>query len=736
MKALLLAAMLLLSPGAQDVFTQSQQGPPPAQSQQGPPPAQGQQTPTPTPNQPGPTLVVEEVVFEGNQVFSSEELKRQLRLVSEGGWLRMFGKRNVYTREAFQEDAVNLLKYVTDRGYLRASIGEPKIRFVNIADAARTTGDVPIRLIIPITEGPLHKLGKLEVQDGAVLTPEQARGQFPIKAGEVINAGLMDEALNRLRKYYGRLGYLQFAPTINFKFSPAVNNESVADITIKLNEGTRFRLGRLEFSGNLWTLDLPLRRMIPLNEGDIFDYGLLEVGVDRLNRTGLFDPIKLTDVVFTYDQARGIADVEIRLTERDVQRVDLSGGAGVTVGYSVGLDYTNFNLTGRLDSFVAQTRLGNLERFISGRYGATLLTPRPVTLSFSGSFQQFIFVDAQTGGDNQRPLYVQTSGGAVAGATIPLAKGRNSLASATRASLFYSLNFNTIEDLVAERASNISDIQQSNIRLASLTPALTRDTLERSFDPLRGQLLTAGVEVVGRALGANLNTVRPWIDFRQFIPLNQGLFRDERNVFGYRLRAAYISAYGQPFDATTLSVINGVPIFSRFFVGGEAEVRGYPINSIAPVARVDRSLVIGDNPPILLRSDVQPIGGDTQLIANAEYRLPIRSRLSAAAFFDIGSSFNAQRLNVQQFISPVQLTPPTPNSFLLTTVSPLGEVANQIPNYRVSLGVELRVLVPVANLPLRLIFAYNPNAQTNPPPLTLLAPEKKFVFVIGFGRTL
>jgi len=726
MKALLLAAMLLLSPSAQDVFTQSQQGPPPAQ---------GQQTPPPAPNQSGPTLVVEEVVFEGNQVFSSAELKRQLRLVSEGGWLRMFGKRNEYTRERFQEDAVNLLKYVTDRGYLRASIGEPKIRFVNIADAARTTGDVPIRLIIPITEGPLHKLGKLEIQDATVLTADQARAQFPIKTGDVINAGLMDEALNRLRKYYGRLGYLQFAPTINFKFSPTVNNETVTDITIKLNEGMRFRLGRLEFSGNFWTLDLPLRRMIPLNEGDIFDYGLLEVGVDRLNRTGLFDPIKLTDVVFTYDQARGIADVEIRLTERDVQRVDFSGGAGATVGYSVGLDYTNFNLTGRLDSFAAQTRLGNLERFISARYGVTLLTPRPVTLSFSGSFQQFIFVDAQTSEDN-RPLYVQTSGGLIAGATIPLAKGRNSLASATRASLFYSLNFNSLEDLAALRAANLSEVQQENIRLASLTPALTRDTLERAFDPLRGQLLTAGVEVVGRAIGANLNTVRPWIDFRQFIPLNRGLYRDERNVFGYRLRAAHISAYGRRFDATTLSVINGVPIFSRFFVGGEAEVRGYPINSIAPLARVERSLVIGDNPPILLRSDVQPIGGDTQLIANAEYRVAIRSRLSAAAFFDIGSSFNAQRLQEQQFISPAQLNPPTPNSFLVTTVSPLGDVADQIPNYRVSLGVELRVLVPVANLPLRLIFAYNPNAQTNPPPLTLLAREKKFVFVIGFGRTL
>ena len=109
------------------------------------------------------------------------------------------------------------MKYMTDRGYLSASVGEPKVRFVNIADAARTTGDVPIRLIIPIIEGPLHKLGKLIVRDGAVMTPEQARAQFPIKEGEVINAGLMEAALTRLRNLYGRLGYLQFAPLIEFK---------------------------------------------------------------------------------------------------------------------------------------------------------------------------------------------------------------------------------------------------------------------------------------------------------------------------------------------------------------------------------------------------------------------------------------------------------------------------------------------------------------------------------------
>jgi outer membrane protein insertion porin family len=724
MKALLLAATMLLSLAGQRASLQGKQPSPPAPNKED------------KQDKKGPTLEVEEVVFEGNKVFTSEELKRQLHLVGEDVWLRRFGRRNVYTRERFGEDAARLLRYMTGRGYLRALIGEPKIRFINTEDAARTSGDVPIRLIIPITEGYLHKLGSLTVRDGAVLTPEQARAQFNIKKGDVIDAGLMDDVLNRLRIYYGRLGYLQFAPTINFKFAPAVNGESVTDITITLNEGKRFTLGRLEFRGNRRTLDLPLRRMIPLDEGDFFDYALLEEGIKRLNRTNLFDPITPADAVITYDQARSSADVELRLTERDVQRIDMSGGAGTFGSFSIGLDYSNMNLTGRLDNFAGQLRLGNLEQVVSGRYGITLMTARPVTLSYSGSFQRFVFVDAQTQGDNRRPLYIQTSGGLGAGATIPLARGSNTLGAATHGSLFYSLNFNSLEDLVAQRASTVSDVRQSSIRLASLTPALTHDTLDRDFDPLRGMRMTIGAEVADRAFGGNINTVRPWVDFRQFIPLNQGILRGERNVFGYRLRAAHIASYGSPFEATTLSVINGVPIFNRYFVGGMADVRGYPINSIAPLARVDRLLAIGNNPPLLINSNVQPVGGDTRLVANAEYRAPVLSRLSMAAFFDIGSSFNARRLKEEQFINPVQLTPPVAAASLITVVRPLGDVADQIPNYRISLGGELRFMVPVVNLPLRLIFAYNPNAQVNPPPATLLAPEKRFVFLFGVGRTL
>src|SRR5882672_400694 len=157
MKAILLAATILLSLAGQNPFQDKQaqdkqavsddQGARDRQTttltQQPAPPIQGKQPTTPAQDAQGPNLVIEEVIFEGNNVFSSAELRSQLRRVGVNVFLWGFGRRNVYTRERFQEDAARLMRYMTDRGYLNASVGEPKIRFINAADAARTKGDVP-----------------------------------------------------------------------------------------------------------------------------------------------------------------------------------------------------------------------------------------------------------------------------------------------------------------------------------------------------------------------------------------------------------------------------------------------------------------------------------------------------------------------------------------------------------------------------------------------------------------
>ena len=117
-------------------------------------------------------------------------------------------------------------------------------------------------------------------------------------------------------------------------------------------------------------------------------------------------------------------------------------------------------------------------------------------------------------------------------------------------------------------------------------------------------------------------------------------------------------------------------------------------------------------------------GGDTSLVSNFEYRIPIVGPVTIAVFDDIGMNMAVRqsqlRLSDQQF-TQLDVTPfgcPTggrPNGkatcqgtqFLKfgQNISPLAHT-----NYvmRMSTGLELQVILPVVNAPFRLYYAYNP----------------------------
>ena len=495
----------------------------------------------------------------------------------------------------------------------------------------------------------------------------------------------------------------------------------------------QFRLGRLEIRGNHRTRESLIRRMIPLEEGDIFDTTRWDVGIELLNRSGLFNPISPRDAVMNLDPARGIVDVVLNLTERDYQRVDLNAGGGTTGGASVGFDYSNINLTGRADNLAARLRVGTRERTFGVGYSATTLTRFPIRFELSGSYQRLEFVDARTAQSDNRPLFIQSSASASLGASFAISGPRRALVAPTRAGLTYSFTHTRLIDSLAEPTVITDQLVQNNLRTGSLTPFISHDTLDRSFDPTTGERLLIATEIGARILGGSINTINPTIDYRRFFPVSRN--NREPRVFAVRARASYISGFGQAFRQQALSTAGGVPIFKRFFLGGESEVRGYDVNSIAPLARVERFLITSGNQPVLISSDIRPVGGDTQLIFNSEYRVPLVWRFSSAVFFDIGASLNARGLREERFEAATRVEPDGTPATILTVLGGVDR-ADRLPNYRVSLGGELRFIIPVINIPLRLIFAANPNAQRRPPESILISPEKRFAFRFGFSRTL
>src|SRR6185436_2905584 len=332
-----------------------------------------------------------------------------------------------------------------------------------------------------------------------------------------------------------------------------------------------FRLGMLEINGNVHTKLIVILRMIPISSGEIFNQSLWDLGLEQINRSRLFEPIQPGDVVMNLDEVNGLVNIELRLKERDHQRIDFNGGGGTNGGTSLGLDYSNINLTGRGDRLTGRARIGTRERSAGASYSGMLYGKLPLSYEVSGLFQRIEFVNAATITQGREPLFVQQTTGTSLGAFLPLNRSRYTLAATTRAGLIYSFTTTNLADALL--ASTTSRLEQGGLRVASLTPLLVHDTLDREFDPLRGSLLAFGVELSGRALGGSLNTLKPNFDYRRFWTVGKASDGDSREpmAIGFRIRASHVRAFGEPFTEHALSTVRGVPVFKRVFLGGETE---------------------------------------------------------------------------------------------------------------------------------------------------------------------
>lgn len=459
---------------------------------------------------------------------------------------------------------------------------------------------------------------------------------------------------------------------------------------------------------------------------------------------------------------------------------------------------------------------------------------------------------------NSENLFTQSTNGASIFATTPLSEvffRKRRWSQFSRVGLTYQFSSTTIKDPAVNSGNDPTKFipiiyAQPNITTSRVTGSFVFDTRvpsENGIDTLRGKQLSASIGIAG--LGGDIRTYSPNVTFSQFIPVRR---KNSKNaeVFGFRIQAATIGAFGvksKIANANTLSFISGIPYYERFFLGSEYDIRGYNTRSIGPIAAIDgyftsRNVVVADNAigtPVptagLSQATIETlidlgtftgasgkhitqtsrnyrvIGGDTQLIGNFEYRVPIFGPVALAAFADVGTVFNRRKggdqainsefLPDQPFLGfsslgsiaafstnrktlepgndPFQQTfasgfvldasgnPITQSAYTAyCTAHPTECVDNQLPptfkqvflrgdaqinqlvrvgdsafasfrDFRASVGLELRVQVPVVNVPFRLIYYYNPNAKlgfTNEVP-GLFLPGKRSGLRFTVGRT-
>jgi outer membrane protein insertion porin family len=174
--------------------------------------------------------------------------------------------------------------------------------------------------------------------------------------------------------------------------------------------------------------------------------------------------------------------------------------------------------------------------------------------------------------------------------------------------------------------------------------ALVHDARDRAVFPSRGRRLAIGYQVV---LG-DVEVQKVRVEGTALLPLDS----EGRHVVTLSGRAESLWSYGESVDS-------GVPRFERYFLGSENDLRGFPIRGVGP------------------RSGANVVGGDRLAFGSVEYRFSPVSRLGLAGFFDAGNVFATDF------------------------------EGDPIPDWRYDAGAEAQILVPVANLPVRIGYGFN-----------------------------
>ncbi|HEX9545177.1 MAG TPA: outer membrane protein assembly factor BamA [Pyrinomonadaceae bacterium] len=760
------------------------------------------------------------------------------------------------------------------------SVGPRRTGFPILPLPFLSSTDEGLRVTVPIIEGKLYRLGEMKIEGNSIFSENAIRGYIGLQKNDVANGEKIGKALyENLKKVYGSQGFIEYTaePTPTFKENPQKPDEGIVDFVITIEEGKQFSLRRLEFIGNTFTRDNVLRREVLLNEGDIYNQNAWEYSVVKLNQLGYFDPIdKDKDADFKTNEEEATVDINLKVTERGRQQISFNGGLSGIGGSFFGLEYSTNNLLGRGEILSLNLSAGNRQKYLQFSFTEPYIKNRPITAGFSlfGTTQKFFGegtflsqnLNAQRGlsgstidflNVSEENLFTRTSYGGSLFASAPLSEfyRKRRFTQFSRIGASYQFSTSTVKDpKVNSNPSNPTQFipviySQPSIITSRGTLSFVYDTRNASIDPTQGREISLSAAVAG--LGGDVRTYQPTLSYTQFYPMHNK--RSQRpHVFGFRLIASTVGSFATSAKvrgSNSLAFVDGVPIFERFFLGDEFSIRGYNVRSITPLAPLDtfvtsRNVVIASNASgtpvaipgvpaslanigtftgpagnnmVQLPRSFTPVGADTQLLGNFEYRIPVIGRaVSLAAFADIGSAFNLRGkkdqlfssnfLGDQPFLTSVGLIscPRAPGGVAFASLSTLAacnantdlalingvglvmrdnrlvttqELDNaralgpfdpttglpfgfqsvflrgqaqtntdvrlsqslfaKLGDFRSSLGMEVRIQVPVINVPFRLIFAYNPNARKDQiiDGFPFSFNEKKKVIRFSVGRT-
>ncbi|WP_371156733.1 autotransporter assembly complex family protein [Jannaschia sp. 2305UL9-9] len=430
----------------------------------------------------------------------------------------------------------------------------------------------------------------LSVQTGAAFVFGQARiaplppNAFPPEGfapGAPAGTAILREATTDGTEAWRAIGHAKAALVAQQIQANHPANELNADLT--LSPGPKLSYGDLVVTGNEDVLTRQITRIADLRPGQTFDPDQVQESARRLQRTGAFRSVSITEA-----EEIGAGDT-LPMTVQVVERLPRRFGAGAEIGTTEGLSLSAFwlhrNLTGYADSLRIEGEIEGIGGDSGGEdYTLGFAYNRPAT--FNPETDLFITGEIAS---LDEPTYSSDSAELVVGA-------RRIVSDEFQYSYGVSFEKSRVTDAFGTR----------NFEIISLPLEAQYDRRNDALNPSDGFYIEAGLQPFHGRLTAG-SGLRFTADMRGY----QHFGAQDGTVLAARLQLGSVvgpdladvpaddlfysggggTVRGQPYQSLAVTLPNGREVGGRSFLGLSGEVRQSVTDTIGVVGFVDAGLV-------------------------------------------------------------------------------------------------------------------------------------------------
>ena len=568
----------------------------------------------------GIELKIDTYRFEGAKSFERADLAREAGLeTSEYRWYKwswMLGSGRL-DPEQYRSDCRKLREFYRSKGYLDVEVqdADPE-KICVVKDVSGESGWLDV--VFKLTEGRRYTVGALAIEGNrlgaadplfneaalrkVVAEPSLRRGAHPVEydqlaSGQAFAVPAVEAAAEKLKEYYGQMGYINASVQIVRKPDLATG---AIDVRFVIDEGQRHTVRAVDIQGNTKTRSTAIARELALGPGEVFDLARTRVSEARLRNTQFFQEVRVAPVP---TPVPGQSDLRVTVKEGPTGQVSFGAGFSTVEGLVGFVEYAegNFDFSnpegwyrGDGQKFRVRISVGALTNSFEHSFEEPALWERDLAVGYS--------IERRFAGFASADYAVLTEG-------VNLYARRRVFGN-VEGRVGYNLRRVSVDNVSSTApAEVVTEGATGGKVISSVSASLIYDTRDEFNFPTRGSRISLTEELAGNGFGGDLKYLRSELRTGRWFLVSP----TAEQTVGVIGRVGLLTG-----------TAGALPFYERFYLGGAYDMRGFNFNDVGGYSTYDTQF--GN----------EPMGGLTYGFFSAEYTIKVADNLRFAAFYDHG----------------------------------------------------------------------------------------------------